>query len=37
MKTRKRKWSIERRIKFEEMKKLKKLDFDSTRAFDKLF
>jgi hypothetical protein len=35
--SRKRKWSIERRIKFEEMKKLKKLDFDSTRAFDKLF
>ena len=33
----KRKWSLERRIKFEEKKRLKKLDFDSKRAFDTLF
>jgi hypothetical protein len=35
--SKKRKWSIERRIKFEEAKKLKKSDFDSKRLFDMLF
>jgi hypothetical protein len=35
--SKKRKWSIERWIKFEEAKKLKKSDFDSKRLFDMLF